>query len=800
MKKNYSFLLIAMLAIFNAIASPLQGNYTIDSSNVTGGVNFKTWLDFQQSIVSNGISGTVNVDVLTDNFSNSQIVFANIDGASASNQITILGHGKELSANIADAVILFNGADYIKIDSLKINNKSSNPLAIGIRFKNNSDYNTINRCLIELSGLTNTIINSGAYIAFADAPNSLTTAVSTSTGKYNTLQYNVMRSTMKNSSGPSFGIVLKGSSVTYVTTAQNNTVIGNIISNFAYMGIYMINTNGNQLLLNDISRMDADSFNCSSTIYGIYSKDAASANRSNRIDSNHIHDLPKDSFNQGGSISTLYGIYTNYITGNDSLRFSISGNVLENLFANLNGYIMNNSYNYFMDVQLNVADNIDLPISSSSGINFYGISNSYIYGSYRINDNTIKNCDGGYIWYGIQNIYPRLASGVQQINENVITNNLDAFYSRYGIYSYFADKSDSMHQIEIAGNQILGNNKVNYYIYNIYCEYYGNYIIKDNVIKNTNSNAFYVYGMYLKYYGNYFIERNIIRGNIASIANQGKVYCIYSDQNYEQHYLSNLMVENVGYGATYGLFVTGGTSNNYVHEIRQNTISNNGSVSANALHSSYPVYYYLPYGKLDFIGNVIDVKNSNILYFYLYTYNALKVDYNSYHVNNINTEMYMTSSSGDSMISDWVNRNSSSNELNALSGHFFDTVSYATKWFNNQNNVPSVSYNLNDVYSVSRNSNYSDRGAVEYSGTTSVKKIENLVNGCTMYPNPNKGDILYINNTGLLQDANIHDVSGKLINTFQLNSGINCLETELTKGIYFIHLNQSGQTLKLIVE
>ncbi len=801
MKKNYYSLIFVLLISFNVFSSPKQGNYTIDSSSATAGTNFNSWLDFQQSIVSNGVSGMVYVDVLSDNLTTSQIIFAAIPGVSNSNRIIINGHGKKLSADIADAVILFNGADYLTIDSLRINNSSSNPLAIGIRFKNSSDYNTISRCLIEFSGLANTAMNSGAYIAFADAASSLTASINTSAGTYNTLQYNVMRSTLTNSTGPSFGIVLKGNSATYATTAQNNTVRGNLILNFAYTGIYMFKTNGNHLVLNDISRIGADSSNCSSTIYGIYSTDAGSANRSNRIDSNHIHDLPKDSVFSGGNIKTLYGIYTNYITGNDSLRFSIYRNVIRNLFSTQNCYIMNNSYNYFMDVLLNLADNIDLPVSGSSTIHFYGIFNSYIYGSYRINNNTIKNCDGGYYWYGIQNSYPRLASGVQQINENVITNNLHAYYYRYNIYSYYADKSDSLHQVEIAGNHISGNSTDYYYTYNIYCEYYGDYLITDNIIEKNVSNHYYMYGLSLRYYGTYHVERNIIRGNIATLAGQGNVYGIYSDQNYGQHFLSNLIVENVGYGSTYGMYLAGGVSGNYTHEIRQNTISNNGYLSGNPSHYSYPVYCNLPYSaRLNFTGNVIEVLNSYALYIYLLTYSTLNVDYNSYHVDSVNTEFYNTNNSSDSSLAGWINSNSGSNELNAVNGHYFDSITYATKWFYNQDNVPSVAYNLSDVYGVSRNVNFSDRGAVEYSGITSVKQSKSSGTVFTIYPNPNKGNIIFIDNPGIQQDAIFYDITGKLINTRQIQAGVNSIENNLTSGIYFVYFSESGQTLKLIVE
>ncbi len=802
MNKNLYLLISFTLIAFRALSTPLQGNYTIDAGSGSSGSNFSSWLDFQQSIVSNGVSGMVYVDVITDDNTNTQIVFSAIAGVSASNRIIINGKGRELMASLADAVILFNGADYVTIDSMRIKNSSSSPLAIGIRFSNNSSFNTITRCLLEFSGLANTAAFSGAYIAFADAPGSLTASITSSPGTHNLIQYNVMRTTLTNSSGPSFGILLKGSSATYKTSAQDNTVRANLILNFNYAGIYMSQTNGNHLILNDISRMGADSNNCSGTIYGIYSKDAASSNRRNRIDSNHIHDLPKDSVSQGGNLNTLYGIYTSYISGNDSMRFSIFNNAIRNLHINKDCYVMSNSYNSYMDVLYNLVEDINLPVSGSSGINFYGIFNSYINGSYRINNNTITNCEGGYTWYGIQNYYPGQTSGVQQINGNVISNNRNAYYYRYNISSYFANYSDSTQRIEIAGNHIYENSTNNYYSYNIYCRYYGDYLIADNVIEKNVSAYYYHYGLFLQDYGTFNVKRNIIRGNTALTVGVGNVYGIYSQNNYGQTYTSNLIVENAGYSTTYGMYLHSAVSGNYKHEIRQNTISCNGTLSGNSFHGSYPVYCNLPYSRsLDFIGNIVEVLNSEMLSFYLLTYDNLNVDYNSYHVSNVNSELYSTTSDGsDTSLAGWIGLNLGSNELNAVTGHYFDSTSYASRWYYNQDNVPSVSYNLLDVYNVGRGSSFSDRGAVEYNGLTSVRQVNNQAEASFIYPNPNNGAMLFIYNAGIPQDAVFYDVNGKLLYTRSMDAGVNALEINFSPGIYFVYLSESGEVLKLVVE
>ncbi|HEY1046258.1 MAG TPA: hypothetical protein VGF79_07455, partial [Bacteroidia bacterium] len=365
-------LLVLTVGFLSTTKAQLSGSYTLDSTLATGGTNFKTWADFRSSIVTNGVSAAVTLNVITNRVETAQISFPAITGASATNTITIKGNSMVLEADLTDAVILFDGVDYLTIDGLVIRNTSNSATTRGIRVQNESDNNTIKNNTIEFSALTTTSTSGSAYILFSTSTTSATTSSSTNHGLNNVISGNLMRTTNSGSPGPAFGITIQGSSSSYTATAQNNTVSGNTIQNFYYMGIYMNNTNGNQILNNDISRANATSYNSNSTLLGIYSTYSYAANRATKIDGNNIHDLPYQGGTASNAPGTVYVTYFQYNYGNSTYRFSASNNTLKDNKANGYMYLCYGYYNYHMDLIGNLADNNDVPVSTSSSYFFYG--------------------------------------------------------------------------------------------------------------------------------------------------------------------------------------------------------------------------------------------------------------------------------------------------------------------------------------------------------------------------------------------------------------------------------------------
>jgi parallel beta-helix repeat protein len=731
MEKNYKFNKILKLAIavlftgvFGSASAQLSGTYTLDSTAATGGTNFKTWVDFSTSITTNGVNGAVVLNVVTDRIETAQVTFGAISGASSTNTVTINGGGKVLSAAVADAVVLMNGADYVTFNKLVIRNTTTSQYAQGFRFQNASDYNTISNNTIEFTAMATGSTAGGAYVSFASSGTAIAASVSTYMGAYNTISGNLMRTTNAGSPGPTYGIMISGNSLTYSSTAQNNTISNNTIENFYYMGIRMLNTNGNQVLKNDISRANSASNNCNSTIYGIYSDLSYGTSRATKLDGNNLHDWPYSGASASNAPSTLYGFYLNNNYGTSSIRFSVSNNNINKMRASSNLYLGYSTYSYYLDLIGNGANDDDVTVSTSSGYNFYGWNMNYNYYSYRMNSNTIQNCDGGYYFYGIFNNNPSLAGGVMEINDNVIQNNANSYYYTYYIYSYNAQNSNSSYPIEINRNQIKKNSTVYYNTRFIYCYNYGFYKIYDNVMQD-NVSTYYMYAMDLEYYGSYDIQRNKIINNRATLNSNGYYYGIYLYYNYDVEINHNLLVDNIGYYSTYAWYIYGPFSGNYKADFIQNTVKIDGT---GTYQYQYVYLYGLTYysNVCRYIGNIFEVKNCYYASIYFYNYNQLQIRDNSYYMNNLNGGMYFaTVTGGSSTVASWIASGIGTNEIEALTGHNFAT-NYASIRYFNQNNVANYAVGAKDAYLVARNPSRSDRGAVE--GTLDIAQTVNSFN------------------------------------------------------------------------
>lgn len=707
MKKNYklinlrSAIILLFAGFISSASAQYSGTYTLDSTQATSGTNFKRWKDLKDSLNLRGLNGALTINVMSNSIETVQINFNSITGSSSTNKVSINGNGKYVELNNSDAVILMNGADYFTFDNLVIRNTSTSTSLHGMRFQNSSDNNTVKNSTIEFSALTTGSTAGGAYISFSSSTSSTSTPSSISPGSFNTIDKNLMRTTNTNSPGPTVAINLVGHSSNYVGTAQNNTISNNTIQNFYYYAIRMYYTNGDQILNNDISRANATSNNCYSTVYGINSYYSYSANRPSKLDGNNMHDWPFVGATTTSGISTLYGFYTYYNYGTATYRFTMNNNTLKNLTANTNLYLGYSYYNYYFDMIGNMADNDDVTTSSSSTYNFYGWYNTYTVNSYRFNSNTIKNCDGGYYWYGIWNYYPASpANGVQQINDNIIQNNTHSYYYSYRIYSYYAQYSSTTYPVEISGNLIENNVADYYYGYNIYAYYYGTYIIQRNIIRNNKN----------------------IAGSV------GYNYGIYSYYNYNQDISSNLIYGNVGYYSTYGIYAYNGTTGSYSAKIYQNTVKIDASASLYTSHYIYGLYIYLYYfTNVEVQGNILDYQNSPYAY-PVYTYNtngntAYKWDNNSFYLNNVPNQTWYANGTSVTNYAGWaISGIPGPGERNMTTGHNFDGIMASIR-FLNQNNITTQSTNPKDVYGVLRNPSKSDRGAVE--STLDIAQVSN---------------------------------------------------------------------------
>lgn len=551
-----SLFICACLGFSGLLSAQITGGtVTIDAANATGGNNYNTWADFRTALVGTTLTSALTVNVVSNSTASGQISFPAITGASATNTITINGGGFFLEASVTnDAVILFDGADYVRINQLTIrNNDATNPL--GIRFQNASDFNTIKRCDIQFSAITTGATNRGCYIAFSNSPTSFTSSTSSSMGINNTIDSNTMKTTNTNSPGPGVGIMMNGNNSTYTSAAQNNTITNNNIQNVFWAGIYSQYTNGLQVNMNEISRLNSSIYNCNTgSNYGIISQYSYAANRATTFNNNNIHDFPFAGSTTSSTQSAFYGLFLNYNYGNSTYRFAANNNTVKNLTASGALYGISSQYNYYLNFNGNTFDNNDMP--STSGTH-YGVYNYYPYNNYTMNNNTVKNCNGGSNWYGLFQNYIQSVNGPSEFNGNTIIDN-----TTYNLFSGI--RSEYNNAISSAANQItmnsntVRNNTTSLFGYtNVYAmvsRYYGFYEMNDNLIQNNNFATYYAYFFGSEWYTNNKIQRNRVLDNKATNSSGGQAYCLFSYYVYNTNITDNLVVNNIGYYGTFGIY------------------------------------------------------------------------------------------------------------------------------------------------------------------------------------------------------------------------------------------------------
>ncbi|MFN6347166.1 MAG: PKD domain-containing protein, partial [Bacteroidota bacterium] len=661
LSKSTAFLrqkmLLMLLCLAGVANAQLSGSYTINSASATGGTNYATWSAFASAIGTSGVSGAVNVTVMTDETTSATVTFNAISGASSTNTIAIDGNGKKLSSSATYEAIGFNGADYVTIKNLIVQKTGTGTIQTGIRFYNNSDYNEINGCTIDYTAMTGGTTAGGAYIAFASSQTSLTTTSSTNNGSYNKIINNVMQTSAANSAGPCYGIMDQQSTSTYYSAANNNSFEGNTIKNFYFYGVYNRYTNGEQFINNDFSRANAtSSSSTSTTMYGIYSYYVYSTNRSTAYNKNNFHDLPRAGVSLGSTpLYYFYGIYAYYNYGTTTNPIKLDANIFKdiNVYYYYYGHYL--YYNYVMDITNNTFDNVD---AYASGYQSYAYRNYY--GSdYSMIGNTIKNCDAGMVGTGYF----------------------------YGVY--------------------------NYYIYN---SYRSNNLFEDNQIIDNNA-GYYNYAVMLYYYSSYKINRNRIVGN-GTGSSGGYFYGLYLYYLYNEEITSNIIADNMGYYGNYNIY-TYNYNSGVTTQWRQNTLHMKIPSNAYTYHFSYGYLIQDVQSALYFTGNIADMTSPYYIYpAYLYNGNAQtnikEVDYNTFWLNVPNQAWYMGTNNYNSY-SGWSQDGKAGKNNNWNNPAWVDEANndFRSNCFETQNNVPTVTNVLTDQAKKNRHLIKSDRGAYE---------------------------------------------------------------------------------------
>ncbi len=676
-------LLAAVLFSASALKAQLSGSYTINSASATGGTNYQTWAAFASALGTSGVSGPVKVTVSGTHSTTTAITFNAISGVSATNTIEIDGNGTTLSSSSSAEAILFNGADRVSITNLTINITTSLSSAIGIRFTNASDDNTIQRVTIQNSAQTTGSSVAGAYIAFSGSNSSLTTLTTTHNGSRNLIKACTLRTTNSNNPGPAYGILDQQGTSSYTSTASNNTFEGNVIQNFFATAIYARYTNGDQFIGNDISRTNAGSGTpVNLTVTAYYHWYSYGTNRSTAFQNNKIYDLPYK--NASASSTTNYinqfrpfDMWYNYgrVTGGNPVL--MQGNTFNDIMAYsiIRGDMY---YNEVLNIVNNEFRNIQTSVSGTSYM-FY----IYFGRDHNIENNRIVNC-------------------------SLSTASTGSFYA--------------------------------YYIYYCYNTYRTRNTWNDNVISNNYSGGSFFSTYFYFTYGSWNVYRNRIVNNRTS-STSGTFYGFYFYYNNNLDVVSNIIADNLGYFNGYHCYSYNFQSG-YTANFRQNTLK--ATSSSYQFYFMYGWVIQEAQSRLTFDGNITEI-SSNYYVYPAYFYNTtptniLSVNWNTFHFPQIVNQFWYMGTSSFNSYNAWVTSGIPGSGNNYSNPNFRNpsTGDYRSNSFETQNNVPTVTWASTDRSGKSRQIGSSDRGAYEDSMNIRVSsttfKIASQV--CAGYESP----------------------------------------------------------------
>jgi PKD repeat protein len=701
MRKNYKKLsllsrwVVGLLSVgsFQALNAQLSGTVTVGTSG-----NYTSWSALATALNNSGVSGPLTINVTSDLSESNTVTFNqhSTNPTTSSNSISVNGNGFKLSSSATNAGIVLNGIDYVKFEGLILQKTGTGTAQFGFILTGGADYNTLEKCTIEYTNLSTGTTAGGAYIAVTNSTTSATTNGTTVyPGRFNVFNGNLLRTTNVSSPGPSYGIIIKGATSIYTSTASDNSVTNNTIENFNFQAIHTNYTNGDQLLNNDISRANSSLNNGATSVSVIYAYYTYGTNRATRISSNYIHDLPFKGATAGYS-STFNGINAWYNYGSSSLYFDMTKNKFENIVTSATSYYIYSWYIYWTNMSNNSIENCRSLGTSAH----YGFYTYYAYNDLIMNDMVYRNnfTKGSTYWS-----YHFFTDKVT-CKRNIYKNNITADGSTgitYGLYIY---KRNSTAVIDDISENVLDSNILGSTAYMTYLFYVNGYInknkITNNQIFNANNSSYngYLYGLMIPYFLN--MQCN-----------------------------NNLIANNWGASGMFGIYGYSYVSGSLRAEMRQNTIYADVSKTRNTFNYNYGLYF-LPYYHTDIAvdGNIVDMQNGYYVYpVYAFNLNGAQNfkswDYNTYWIRNFTIQYWYCNNGNASDYNGWKNLGFAGNNENFLNPTWAEIgkTDYRSNAFETQNNVPRLdpiwpigaTVNSEDVNSKARNNVRSDRGAVE---------------------------------------------------------------------------------------
>jgi len=306
--------------LFQTTSNPLSGNYTINSTQPTGGTNFNSFNDFTSAINLGGLAGPVIVDVVSGTGPyNEQVLFNELPNSSETNTLTINGNGETLeylsTVTNSRATLKFDGTDYVIVDSLNVTALGENSGEYGwaVCLSNNADHNTFTNCIF--TATSNATSTNFAVFVTSNSSTGATTA-----------GLAVSNLTVDNCTtyGGYYSMVINGP--TTAPYAENNVITNNEIRDFYYYGLYIRGNNNSVISGNMIHRPDRPTV---STAYMLYMTSNMSGTV---ITKNRISEFA----GSGNTTSTAYGVYGTTLAADIGAELLLANNVISG-YDNMNG-------------------------------------------------------------------------------------------------------------------------------------------------------------------------------------------------------------------------------------------------------------------------------------------------------------------------------------------------------------------------------------------------------------------------------------------------------------------------------
>ncbi len=332
--------------IVSTNATPVSGTFTINKILPASATNFQSFAAAIASIECGGVNGPTVFNVVANTGPyNEEVIIPAIPGTSATNTVTFNGNNNVVTfANTASnrSVFRLDGSDFVNLNGFNIQ-PSDLVYGWGVHLLNGADNNTITNNTITIASTSTTEANS-AGVVFSNSTTSVT--VAGNTGSNNVISANTITGGYK-------GIHLNHE----ITTASNNQLINNIITDFYADGIKVNAAKGTLVEGNNISRPTRGAV---TTFAGI---EVSGNSQMTLISKNRIHNT------HGGATSKTGTVYGLFFTAADAPVGS------ENIARNNLIYNINNTgtiygiYNTSSDGAHYFHNTISLDNALNTGIN-----------------------------------------------------------------------------------------------------------------------------------------------------------------------------------------------------------------------------------------------------------------------------------------------------------------------------------------------------------------------------------------------------------------------------------------------